>query len=125
MVYSKETPGTIGIDWSGPAAEHQYRQYEGYKPIAFAETAVALVAVIHTANKQTRPTTITLCTDSSVVYYILNTGKGATLRQNIFLQPLYVTFLIIKDKRGHRLVVWWVPTDANLGDPVSRGVLAT
>jgi hypothetical protein len=50
MVYSDATPSAIGIYWPAPPAEHQYRQYEDYKPIVFAETATALVALIHTAN---------------------------------------------------------------------------
>jgi hypothetical protein len=69
-------------------------------------------------------TTITLATDSAIVYYVLNTGKGLTLRQHDLLQQLYISYYKKKSKRGHRLVFWWVATDVNLADPVSRGVLA-
>jgi hypothetical protein len=102
-----------------------YRSYEDERPIAFAETAAALVGLIHTADRNHQATTITLATDSAVVYYILQTGKGLTLRRHKLLQELYITFFGIKSKRGHRLVVRWVSSDANLADPVSRGVLAT
>jgi hypothetical protein len=81
------------------------------------------VQLIHTAPSQQEATTITLRTDSNIVYYVLNSGKGATIRQNVILQELYVAYYKIKNKRGHRLVVWWVPTDANLVDPISRGVI--
>jgi hypothetical protein len=60
-----------------------------------------------------------------VTYYVLSTGKGRTIRTHVILQQLICTWFSIKCTRGHRLVVRWVPTDANLADPVSRGVLAT
>jgi ribonuclease HI len=97
-----------------------YRAYEDEKPIAFAELAAALVGLIHTANNQQEPTTITLATDSAIVYYVLMTEKGATLRRHKLLQELYTTYFTIKSKRCHRLIVQWVPSDANLADPVSR-----
>jgi hypothetical protein len=80
-----------------------------------------MVALIHTASRCTSATTITLEMDLLVVYYVLKTGKGATLWYNVLLQELSATYFKIKSERGHRLVVRWVPTDANLADPVSRG----
>jgi hypothetical protein len=124
LVYTDATPSSIGIYWPGPSERSMYRQYEDQRPNAFAETAAALVGLIHTANNCTQPTTTTLATDSAVVFYIRVTGKGATLRQHRLLQELYITFFSIKNKRGHRLVVRWVPSDASLADPVLRGVLA-
>jgi ribonuclease HI len=92
--------------------------------IAFAEIAAALPGLIYTAEHEHQPTKITIATDSAVAYYTLATGKGATFRYNVLLQELYVTFFRIKSDRGHHLVVRWVPSGANLADPVSRGVLA-
>jgi hypothetical protein len=125
LVYSDATSFTIGVFWPGPPPRYLYRQYLDHRPIAFAELAAALVVLIHTAKQNHLPTTITIATDSSVVYYVLSTGKGKTLRMYHILQQLYITWFTIKSKRGHRLVVRWVTSDANLADPVSRGVLAS
>jgi hypothetical protein len=124
LVYADATPSTIGVYWPGPPPRYVYRQYSDARPIAFAEIAAALVALIHTAKHNHLATTITIATDSALAYYILSTGKGKTLRMYNILQQLYITWLLIKSKRGHRLVVRWVPSDANLAGPVSRGVLA-
>jgi hypothetical protein len=124
LVYSDATPTTIGVYRPGPPPQYLYRHYMDSRPIAFAEIEAALVALIHTAKSNHRATTITTATDSAVAYYVLSTGKGKTLRMYEILQ-LYTTWFQIKSKRGHRLVVRWVPSDANLADPVPRGVLAT
>jgi hypothetical protein len=65
MVYADATPTTIGVYWPGPPARYLYKSYEDTKPIAYAEMAAALVALIHTADRCTSATTITLATDSS------------------------------------------------------------
>jgi hypothetical protein len=69
------------------------------------------------------PTAITLATDLSVAYYTLSTGKGytRTFRNSSLLQ---IQWFLIKLGRGHGLVLRWVPSQAKLADPVSRGVLA-
>jgi hypothetical protein len=72
----------------------------------------------------TSPTTVTLCTDSAVVYHTLNKGAGSTLRYSTLLKNLYIQYLINKVKSGHGVVVPWVPSAENLADPLSRGVLA-
>jgi hypothetical protein len=125
LIYADATPTTIGVYWPGPPPRYLYRQYSDVRPIAFAEIAAALVALIHTAKNNHRATTITIATDSAVAYYVLSTGKGRTLRMYEILQQLYTTWFLIKSIRGHRLVVRWVPSDANFAEPISRGVLAT
>jgi ribonuclease HI len=92
-------------------------------PIAVAELAAAIFTLIWCGSRLRQPTAITLATDSSVVYYVLSTGKGYTLRSNVWLQALFVRWFKIKLDRGHGLVLRWVPWQANLADPVSRGVL--
>jgi hypothetical protein len=91
MVYADATPTSIGVYWPGPPPRFLYREYEDSRTIAFAELAAALVALIHTAKSQHLPAAITLATDSSIVFYVLSTGKGYTLRQHVLLQViLYV-----------------------------------
>jgi ribonuclease HI len=72
----------------------------------------------------TQLTTVTLYTDSSVVFHTLSRGTGITLRNNVLLQNMYVAFLINKVYTGHGLVVRRVPSCQNLADPLSRGVHA-
>jgi hypothetical protein len=81
----------------GPPPTYLYRQYEDVKPIALAEVAAAIVGLTHTARNHQEATTITLCTDYSVVYYVLNTGEGSTLRQNVILQELYIAYFSKKE----------------------------
>jgi hypothetical protein len=50
LVYSDATPSTIGVFWPGPPPRYLYRDYLDQRPIAFAEIAAALVALIHTAK---------------------------------------------------------------------------
>jgi hypothetical protein len=101
LVYSDATPSIIGVYWPGPPPRYLYRDYLDERPIAFAEIAAALVALIHTAKSAHRATTITLATDSTVAYYVLITGKGKTIRNNVILQELYYTWFSIKCIRGH------------------------
>jgi hypothetical protein len=92
MVYTDATPSSIGVLWPELLRRYLHRSYNGRKPIAFAELAAALVGLVHTANDLLEPTTITLATDSSVVFYVLSTGKGSTLRQYKILQELYMAY---------------------------------
>jgi ribonuclease HI len=104
-----------------PQQVHQ--EFSNRIPIARAEIAAALFALNWIGSRLRQPTNITLATDSAVAYYTLSTGKGYTIRYDIWLQTLYVSWFKIKLKRGHGLVVLWVPSAANPADPVSRGVL--
>jgi ribonuclease HI len=82
-------------------------------PIAQAEIAAALFALIWVGSRLRQPTAITIATDSAVAYYTLSTGKGYTIRHNIWLQTLYLKWFTIKMNRGHGLEVRWVPSAAN------------
>jgi hypothetical protein len=113
-LYTDTTPTSIGILWPGPPQRQLHRAYQDYKPIAFAEMAAALLGLLYTAQDCAQPTTIALLTNSAVVYYTLSSGKGLTFRSNVLLQELYVTYFKIKSDRGHRLVVRWIPSGANL-----------
>jgi hypothetical protein len=85
-------------------------------PIAWAETAALVGLLWIIKNCVTEPTTITLCTSSSVVYYTLLKGTGF-LRNNPLLQNLYLSMIAYKIQTGHGLVIRWVPSQANLADP--------
>jgi hypothetical protein len=51
IVYSDATPSTIGVFWPGPPARFTYRDYIDERPIAFAEVAAALVALIQLQSR--------------------------------------------------------------------------
>jgi hypothetical protein len=125
MLYTNATPTSM----AGMTTEHPLRsflrQYEDRTPIAFAEMAAAMAGLVWLSQQLHQPTTITLATDSSIVYHSLCQGSGITLCQNPILKELYVTWLMNKMNTGHGLVVQWVPSEQNLADPLSRGVLSS
>jgi ribonuclease HI len=86
--------------------------------------AAALAGLIWASRDLQQPRNITLYTDSSIVYCSLARGTGLTLRRNVLLQNLYIGWLFNKVKSGHGLVVRWLPSEENLADPLSRGVLS-
>jgi ribonuclease HI len=99
-------------------ASHYYDR----KPIAIAEMAAVLLGLSWAMTHQIEePTTLTLATDSSVVYYSLLRGTGITLQHSPLLQELYVNMYRKKIKAGHGLAIRWVPSEQNLADPLSRG----
>jgi ribonuclease HI len=100
-------------------------QYPGARPIASAEMAAALKGLLWFFEQLDQPTTVTLYTDSSAVFYSLVKGTGRTLRQSLRLQNLYVQMYKNKNWALHGLVIRWVPSEDNLADPFSRGVHAT
>jgi hypothetical protein len=113
------------VHWSAPRHPQQlFQQFRDAQPIAVAKMAAALFALIWIGQRCYRATAITPATDSTIVYYTLSTGKGTIFRWSALLQQLYVTWFLIKMDRGHGLVLRWVPSNANLADPVPRGVLA-
>jgi hypothetical protein len=67
---------------------------------------------------------INLSTDCSVVYYTLVKGTGSMMRSQDILQDLQVTMTMERIKSGYGLLVRWVPSEANLAEPFSRGVNA-
>jgi hypothetical protein len=82
------------------------QHYVDSRPIAFAEMAAALKGLLwFTRTHLHQPTTITLATDSRVVYHTLEKGTGLTLRLSAILQKLYVCTLYEIIKAGHALVV--------------------
>jgi hypothetical protein len=68
LLYTDTTPTSIGILDKGPPRQTLTRFYEDAKPIAFAELAAAPVALVQAARRYTAPTTLTIATNSSVVY---------------------------------------------------------
>jgi hypothetical protein len=60
------------------------------------------------------PTTVTLFTDSTIVYYTIVKGTGLTLRSSPLLQDLYFVMYELMNKAGH----------GKLADPLTRGVPA-
>jgi hypothetical protein len=92
--------------------------------IAEAEIAAALHALIIITEVFHNPVNITLYTDSAVAYYTLMSGKGCTFRNSLLLQQLYALWFRNKVNSGFDLVGRWIPSQANLADPVSWGVHA-
>jgi hypothetical protein len=88
------------------------------------EMAATLQGLLWMFCQLDQPTTVTIYTDSSSVYYSLVKGTGRTLRQSLRLQTLYVQMFKNKIQAGHGLVVRWVLSAENLADPLSRGVHA-
>jgi hypothetical protein len=123
LVYTDATPTSIGVHLDTRPPQQVFQQFRDAQPIAVAEILSALFALICIGQRCYRATPITLATDSTIVYYTLSTGKGTTFRWSTLLQ-LYVTWFRIKTDRGHGLVLRWVPSNANMVDPVSWGVLA-
>jgi hypothetical protein len=122
QVHTDATPNALGlyILSTPPHAIHQ--PLDPPLPIAEAYIAAALHAFLVITETYHQPVHITLYTDSTVAFYTLSSGKGLTFRQSPLLQKLYV--LWIRVNRGFSLVVRWIPSQANLDDPVSRGVSA-
>jgi ribonuclease HI len=123
LVYTYATPTSLGVYVNTQPPQTIYQPFTDEQPIAVAEIAAALFALIWIGRRCYQPTAVTLATDSTVVYYTLSTGKGFTFRHTPMLQMLYVCWFQIKIDRSHGLVLRWVPSNANLADPVSRGVL--
>jgi ribonuclease HI len=124
LVYTDATPSSIGIHVASQPPQQIFQPFLDEQPIEVAEIAAALFALIWIGAGLRQPTAITLATDSTVACYSLSTGKGLTLRYNLWLQCLYIRWFQIKMDTGHGLVLRWVPSEANLADPVSRGVLS-
>jgi hypothetical protein len=121
LVYVDATPSSIGIHVASNPPQQIFQPFSDQQPIAVAEIAAALFALVWIGAHLRQPT---LATDSTVAYYALSTGKGLTIRYNMSLQCIYSKWFQIKMDRGHGLVLRWVPSEANLADPVSRGVLS-
>jgi hypothetical protein len=124
LLYTDATPSSFGVHVASHPPQQVYQRFTDEIPIARAELAAALFALNWVGSRLRQPTNITLGTDSAVVYYVLSTGKGMSLRYDLWLQTLYISWFRIKMNRGHGLVVRWVPSAANPADPVSRGVLS-
>jgi hypothetical protein len=122
-VYTDATPTSFGVHVATVPLQQIFQQFTNRIPIARAEIAAALFALNWIGARLQHPINITLATDSAVAYHTLATGKGYTIRYDIWLQTLYASWFSIKMNRGHGLVVRWVPSAANPADPVSRGVL--
>jgi ribonuclease HI len=122
-VYVDATPSSIGVHVASTPPQRIYQPFTDVLPIAVAEVAAALFALIWIGSRLRQPTAITVATDSTVTYYALSTGNGLTIRYNEWLQCPYMKWFEIKMDRDHGLVLRWVPSEANFADPVSRGVL--
>jgi hypothetical protein len=122
QLYVDATPTSRAAVAVGPPRLALVSRYTDTRPIAFPEMAAALKGLIWYMRTLDEPTTITLYTDSSIVYYFFVRGIGVTSRRSLILQQLYYTMFKIKIQAGHGLVVRWVPSSENLAGPLSRGV---
>jgi hypothetical protein len=95
------------------------------RQIAWAQMSAATERVIWCCDRALdQPTTITLYTDSMIVFATLVRGKGMTLRASTLLQDRYFVMYKGLNKAGHSLVARWIPSERNLADPLTRGVPA-
>jgi ribonuclease HI len=126
VLHTDATPTSLAAVIPGTPPSQLYCQYDDTTPIAFAEMAAALAGLLWATKHLDQPRNITLYTDSSIVFYSLSRGTGLTLRRDPLLKNLYirVTWLVNKENSGHGLVVRWLPSEENLADPLSRGVLS-
>jgi hypothetical protein len=86
LVYTDATPTSIGVHLDARPPQQVFQPFQDEQPIAVAEMAAALFALIWLGQRCYRATAITLATDSTVVYYTLSTGKGITFRRSLLLQ---------------------------------------
>jgi hypothetical protein len=121
LIYTDTTLWSFGVHVASSPPQQVYQAFTDQIPIAAAEIAAALFALNWVGSRLRQPTNITLATDTAVTYYTLSTGKGYTMRFNVWLQTLYIAWFRIKLDSDHGLVVRWVPSAANPADPVSRG----
>jgi ribonuclease HI len=82
MVYVDATPSSIGGYVVSQPPQRIYQPFTDEVPIAVAELAAAIFTLIWCGSRLRQPTSITVATDSSVVYYVLSSGKAQTLRYN-------------------------------------------
>jgi hypothetical protein len=124
QVHTDATPDALGIYILSAPPRLIHQPLQPPLPIAEAEIAAALHALITITEVFHNPVNITLYTDSEVAYYTLMSGKGCTFRNSLLFQQLYALWFRNKVNSGFGLVVRWIPSQANLADPVSRGVHA-
>jgi hypothetical protein len=124
QVHTDATPNALGIYILSTPPHAIHQPLDPPLSIAEAEIAAALHALLVITETYHQSVHITLYTDSAVAFYTLSSGKGLTFCQSLLLQMLYVLGIKNKVNRGFSLVVRWIPSQANLADPVSRGVSA-
>jgi hypothetical protein len=122
QLYTDATPTRAAVFLGPPKLAYTY-PIQPPRQIAWAETSAAIEGIIWCAQQALeQPTTLTVFTDSTIVYHTLVKGKGWTLRASPLLQNRYVQMYRMLNKAGHCLVTRWIPSDRNLADPLTRGV---
>jgi hypothetical protein len=74
LLYVDATPSSIGVYVASCPPQRIYQPFTDQLPIAAAELAAALFALIWVGSRLRQPTAITIVTDSTIVYYVLSTG---------------------------------------------------
>jgi hypothetical protein len=89
-IYTDATPTTIAAVYMGPPRVALVQRFTSPRNIAWTEMAAALKGAIWCCTSHLdQPTTLTLFTDSQVVYHTIVKGTGVTLRSSPLLQDLY------------------------------------
>jgi len=78
MVYVDATPSSFGVYVASRPPQRIYQPFTDQVPIAVAEMTTAILTLIWCGARLRQPTSITLATDSSIVYCSLH-------RQRIYL----------------------------------------
>jgi hypothetical protein len=125
QLHTDATPHTAAAVFLGPPKMAITFPLRPPRQIAWAEMSAAIEGVIWCCQRALdQPTTITLFTDSMIVFATIVRGKGVTLRASPLLQNRYYVMYRELNKAGHGLVARWIPSERNLADPLTRGVPA-
>jgi hypothetical protein len=120
LLYTDATPMVVAAYSPRPTLQSMVQHYTDRRPcLRWNGCSPQRPPMVH-PEPLVQPTTITLATDSSVVYHTLSKGTGLTLRSSAILQKLHIYMMYELIKSGHALVVRWVPSEQNLADPLTR-----
>jgi hypothetical protein len=86
-------PYSIATLAVGPPRRTLLWHYQQPEPIAFAEMAAELAALIWIWSRMHNPTNVTLYTDSAVVCHTLRNGTGQLLWTHELLQNMYIRWV--------------------------------
>jgi hypothetical protein len=93
------------------------QHFQQPRPTVVTTMAAALTGLFWASQQYQQMVAFTMHADRTVAFYTLRTVKDFNLRSSELLQRLYRTW--VKVHRGHSLMVWWVPSDASLVEPLS------
>jgi hypothetical protein len=118
-LYTDATTTSVVSFAPGPSQRSCVQHYTDQQSIASVKMEEAFRRFIWYKRQLSQPATLTLCTESAVVYYTLAKGTGLILRSLALFQTLYF-YKLLKLQAGHALVFRWVPSDENQAYSLTR-----